>query len=394
MFKILVADDEPWMRKGIISKIQQWGCPDIRVAAEARNGAEALQLFDTVRPDIVITDIRMPEIDGLQLVENIQGKYPCVEFIIISGYAEFDYAQQAISMGVSNYLLKPIKASELEASLQKAISSLKKTREIDGARMERLLNMLVLQGKEAITGEEEWSNLKNHWDELYYAVIFIHCDYVEPSIGNFREKKKIIRNEIRMALDKETEFYLCEYLKDSHEYFVVIYAIDPQKLEDRIKEAGYCIFQRLESVSKSPVSIGISCIAKGLPIFRETFEQAKKAADNRFLNSDSEILLQRILKYINEHLCEPINREDISKRFNITPNYFSRLFCEKFNITFSQFIITKRLEKAKELLTTTEMSVSDIARVSGYDDVQYFWKVFRRVVGTTPQQYRQEKGKC
>lgn len=119
MFKVLLVDDEVFVRKGL-QELIDWEQLGYVVAGEAENGEEALAMMESLRPDLVITDIRMPVLDGLELIRSVMetgGLDPI--FIIISGYHDFKYAQQALRYGVHDYVLKPIDDEELSAALKK-----------------------------------------------------------------------------------------------------------------------------------------------------------------------------------------------------------------------------------------------------------------------------------
>ena len=118
MLKVLIADDEEKICQLII-KLINWEEMGLKIAATASNGIEALEQAEICKPEILITDIRMPGIDGMELIRKVKEKLPDTEIIIISGYRHFEYAQTAIRYGVRNYLLKPIKKEELRDTLQK-----------------------------------------------------------------------------------------------------------------------------------------------------------------------------------------------------------------------------------------------------------------------------------
>jgi two-component system, response regulator YesN len=147
MHKVLLVDDEMFVRKGLLNLID-WEAQGYVVAAEADNGEEALRLIPTVQPDLVITDIRMPVLDGLELIRAVseQGGYQPA-FIIISGYHDFKYAQQALRYGVHDYILKPIDEEELEQTLSKLSPSLsmKKLHRLNKEKSvgESLLQLLI-----------------------------------------------------------------------------------------------------------------------------------------------------------------------------------------------------------------------------------------------------------
>ena len=132
MYKILFVDDEEEVRKSII-KLMDWNALGFEIAGEAENGREALEKVTSLEPDVVITDIQMPYMDGLQLAEALQKEYPEKKVVLFSGYDEFEYAKQAIRLGVTGYILKPINIGELTAVLQKLRDSI--DRELEEKRM-------------------------------------------------------------------------------------------------------------------------------------------------------------------------------------------------------------------------------------------------------------------
>lgn len=120
MNKVLIVEDEDIIRKGLMF-MAKWSQYDCVVVGEAINGNDGLRQIEEKRPDIVIVDINMPEKDGLSMIEESIELY-CYDAIIISGYSEFSYAKKAISLGVSEYLLKPINFNELYPILEKIIN--------------------------------------------------------------------------------------------------------------------------------------------------------------------------------------------------------------------------------------------------------------------------------
>ncbi len=118
MLKILVADDEEKVCQLII-RLVDWEALEMEVVGTASNGFEALEKIRDVSPDVVITDIRMPGLDGMELIRQARLLNGELAFVIISGYRHFEYARTAIKYGVSDYLLKPIKKEELTATLSR-----------------------------------------------------------------------------------------------------------------------------------------------------------------------------------------------------------------------------------------------------------------------------------
>ncbi|MCQ6562155.1 response regulator [Paenibacillus mendelii] len=105
--KVMIVEDEPLLRQGLISKIK-WQSLNLQLEGEAGDGIEALHKLEECKPDIVLTDVRMPGIDGLQFIQRARQDYPRIKFVIISGYGEFDYVREAMKHSVKDYLLKPV----------------------------------------------------------------------------------------------------------------------------------------------------------------------------------------------------------------------------------------------------------------------------------------------
>lgn len=135
MYKVMIVDDEIWIRKTIRKLIEDTGYK-LEVACEARNGEEAIQLIKQYLPDIIVTDMLMPGMDGLALMDYIQAHYKYIKIIVISGYSDFEYMKKAISCSAFDYILKPVCLEDVKTALSKVISSLEKDREDMSKRAE------------------------------------------------------------------------------------------------------------------------------------------------------------------------------------------------------------------------------------------------------------------
>ena len=125
MYRVIIVDDEPVIRRGLRETIE-WDALGLEVAGEAADGAEALKLIREIRPEILITDIRMPEMDGIELIREVKKLDQNVKITILSGYSDYDYLKAAIRLGVDNYLLKPIDNDELIQNLKNAVDEIEK----------------------------------------------------------------------------------------------------------------------------------------------------------------------------------------------------------------------------------------------------------------------------
>ena len=168
LYKIMLVDDEEEVRKSIIKKID-WADAGFEVVGDAENGEEALEKLEALEPDVVVTDIRMPYMDGLTLTEKIHQRHPSIKVVIFSGYDDFEYAQRAIKLNVTEYILKPVNVEEMTAILKKIRKNLDEEiemrRDVDIVReryvaslpvmREHFLNNLVGGGLTAEAAEEK-----------------------------------------------------------------------------------------------------------------------------------------------------------------------------------------------------------------------------------------------
>lgn len=130
MYKVVIIDDEPVIVEGLTRSIkwEEWGC---EVVGSALNGMEGITLVKEKEPDILITDISMPKMDGLTMIASLKSQYETMEIMILTGYRDFDYAQRAIRLGVTRLLLKPSKMDELTEAISAMTGNLKRMREAD-----------------------------------------------------------------------------------------------------------------------------------------------------------------------------------------------------------------------------------------------------------------------
>ncbi|TXK84875.1 response regulator [Paenibacillus sp. N3.4] len=138
-YRILIAEDEPLIMKNIATKIEN--ASDKFEILYAENGKEALDLIEKLQPQVLFTDIQMPQMNGIELIKQVSGKYPRIQIVVISGHDEFDYAQQALRYGAKDFLLKPLDADDIKktlsricAQLDQEKASLKKERVLSAVR--------------------------------------------------------------------------------------------------------------------------------------------------------------------------------------------------------------------------------------------------------------------
>ena len=154
LYRIILVDDEEEVRKGIIRKID-WNHLGFEVVGDAENGAEALEKIEQLEPEVVMTDIRMPFVDGLELVEQAARLYPDMKAMVFSGYGEFEYARRAMRFGVEEYILKPVNPTEFQNAIKKIIRVLeeskqeKSRRQTEGSLFKEYILNAIFNGTDA-----------------------------------------------------------------------------------------------------------------------------------------------------------------------------------------------------------------------------------------------------
>ena len=177
MYRVAIIDDEPLIVEGL-SKTMAWGKWNCQVIGTAGDGKEGMELIREKRPDIVITDICMPKMDGLKMIAGLKSEFPDMQLIILTGYREFEYARRAIELGVSRFLLKPSKMSELEEAVDTVI------RRLDQIQTPVMTFAPAEEIGEAITEQPET-------DENSEANSFIVSNALEYIRSNSKEKLRL-----------------------------------------------------------------------------------------------------------------------------------------------------------------------------------------------------------
>ena len=219
MYSVFAVDDEPIVLEGIRSKID-WEGSGFTFAGEATDGEIALSMIHEIKPDILITDIKMPFMDGLQLAQAIKQTQPWIKIIILSGHDEFDYAKKAISIGIEDYLLKPFTPDELLASLNKTAIQIDKERkqlsDISRLREELKSNEALLKKEflnNLVHGSEEMSTVIQKSSELglnlisrYYKVLISRIESRTNNNQNQQEACSLL-NSYSTAINEAVSFF-------------------------------------------------------------------------------------------------------------------------------------------------------------------------------------------
>ena len=183
-YSYLVAEDENLIRKNLIKKITSLNLP-LKLAGEAANGLEAIETTEKNCPDLIITDIRMPQCDGIELASYLKKNHPSVKVIIISGYNDFSYAQSAIRYGVVDYLLKPVTAKSLFESLQKLLITMKS----ETSALESYCTVNERLSQESICGLMEKYLQENYKQEVFFQEMSERFGFTPEYLGKIFKKR-------------------------------------------------------------------------------------------------------------------------------------------------------------------------------------------------------------
>jgi YesN/AraC family two-component response regulator len=223
MYRLLIADDEAVILKGL-SEHMDWGALGCTVCGAARDGREAVEMFERDTPDVVITDIKMPRMNGLDVARYVHENAPQTRVVILTGFAEFEYARQAIAYGVAEYVLKPISKDRLSEAVGKQIAALEKA-SVSSAYAERLYDIeKQINARDYEAGRRSVSSLVNSLNALvrrrkrFSPLIedtlgFIHAHYADDlSLESLAARVPVNPSHLSRTFKKETGGNLVEYI--------------------------------------------------------------------------------------------------------------------------------------------------------------------------------------
>ncbi len=341
MLSILIVDDEPLVIKGIRIMLERTQLP-IHSIREAENGEEALSQITEMIPDILITDIRMPKMGGLELCRKISKKCPQIAIIIVSGYEDFTFAQQAIKYGVRDYLLKPVNGIELIKVISDIIDKNEKSNKFLYIAPQELNNVISL---------------------------------LENGLWN------ATNTDVQEGLKR-----LSAFLKEAPlEYCVKLSNDINQILLSRLSlKIGYTLMMQTPQYAGKDKSSFSSWL-------NEVFKSMQSELADRRKNADYNLFVMA-KEFIREHYKSEITLEELARKTGFSPNYFSQLFKIKTGKTFVQFKKEVRIERAMELLNQPDKSITEIAMDVGFNDSTYFIRAFKDYTGYTPSEYKRKRG--
>ena len=358
MTTLLIVDDESWVRDTIKTLVTRESSPfkDLEIK-EAKNGIEALEFFKNNPPDLMITDMKMPGIDGKQLLETIEAKYTHLPIIVLSGYDDFVYAKQAIRSKVIEYLLKPVNEIELFQAIEKALQQKESSEK-------QQINYYML----SINRPEISEIIQPFHRSIYF-------DFKETNKLQFMNRMQQFSSSIDESLktDESFIFQLQQRFLTMLEEVMQEFQLRLEDLEVELTKLSIDPGASFEQVIENQHDIGFSII--------HLIDQSKKRKNR--------INLEEIKQYIDQQYdTNNLSLDEVAKKFFVSKEYLTTVFKQKYGYNITEYIITLRMEMAKELIKNTTMQYKIIAEKVGYDDVPYFYRVFKRYYHISPGEMR------
>ncbi|GMK37566.1 DNA-binding response regulator [Paenibacillus sp. CCS19] len=292
MFTAIIVDDELFVRKGLIG-LMDWEASGFQIIGEADDGEDALALIKEKNPDLVITDIRMPILDGIGLIQAAANEQLSSSFIIISGYHDFSYAQQAMRHGVMDYVVKPIDEDELKDALARIREklSIKKAQEeqVNKHREERQMELLI-RGELKETDLTLWNSM---WpDARSFTYVLFEINDVLPWNGNVMPMNDMVHNGIRAAIQDAARSSV-ETMLYSHRqsYGAIIPNVDLTIHGGSMRRMLECVLHRLRERFQLTWRIFAGKPVNDLMQLKQSYMTAKEAMQFKLMKADEPIIL-------------------------------------------------------------------------------------------------------
>lgn len=441
MFNILVVDDEPLICKGLSSLLASSGL-DIEHIYTAHSGFEALDCIRMEEIDLLVTDIQMGTMSGIELMQHAKLAKPWVQTIVISAHETFQYAQMAVRLGAKDYLIKPLNSEQFLDSVRNVLLKMNRpTPELEtfmagigeNFRLEEplpeyseLLNLLLVNPDSVLANEANLGKLDDlNLQGPFFSVIKIKA----PLLSDLQDKKYNAQDQLLMRyatlniakelLDQEWNsiaFYSPE------EEITVIIQWDEKSYEEsssgqlnRLDVLGRSLHFNIHKYLHLHAVIGISQILKGLSFMDVLNRQASKAilwnkehndhyvfyygdfnwnnytADPSVeeLHTRSNLIVEKAQEYIDENYAQKgLTIHEVAKKNHVSPNYLSYLFKKNTGFNLWEYVIKLRMEESRELILNTDLRRYEIAERVGYESPEHFSKIFKKYYGISPSELK------
>ncbi|GLX67593.1 response regulator transcription factor [Paenibacillus glycanilyticus] len=437
MYNLLVVDDEPLICKGLSSVLASSGM-DISTIHMAHNGYEALDVLRTDDIDLLITDIQMGSMNGIELMQQAKLIKPWVQTIIISAHETFQYAQMAIRLGAKDYLIKPLNNEQFLDSVRNVLLKLRKPETavqedlLSGMQehfhMEELnqqsiewLNQLVsdqpslkVQDIAAVLKEKHGIRLEGPYFSMIRIKLNLSDQLTKRDERLLRYAALNIVNELFDEHWNHTAFYATD--RDIN----IILQWDESKygatdLMNELDMIGRSLHFNIQKYLGMTSVIGISQILKGIEFIDVVHDQVVKALScndrhkdhyvfyygdfnwNQYSQRPTEeeftaqtsLIVEKAMEYINQNYAQKgLTLHEVAQNNHVSPNYLSYLFKKETGYNLWEYVVKLRMEESKRLLLHTDMRRYEISEKVGYESPEHFSKIFKKYYGMSPSELK------
>ena len=425
MQKILIVDDEAYSREAIAETIP-WEDYGIQVIC-ASNGKDALNILVEDTIDVMLTDIKMPEMSGLELLSEIRRLGINMEVIILSSYNEFELVRQAMKLGTYDYLFKPtmlpddIIDSVLKAAgkqKEKILEKQDKSRQANNRNTARKKEEFLYELLNGRKMEEELFHKKMEEFHLPFVMngilvmVFKTLKYSASLSEIFENDSYLMKvsvcNVISESMDMVQNYELI--CLNFSEITVVAWNCqhsDEKKFLFQIDQAIRKSTEFLDKYYKIDLAVGVSNFGTGLKEIAKQYREAVFEAEKKDLDkvkihyasdfNGSTLLKKEIsasLEYIVENLSDKnLSLQSVADYIGVSKNYYSKEFKEATGVNFIDYITRLRVDKARNLYIYTDLKIYEIAEKVGYSDWHYLYSVYKKILGHSMSQEKRNKGK-
>lgn len=375
MYQVLFAEDELLVRLGLQNSID-WKAYDMELAAQADNGLQAYELFQKVRPDVVITDIRMEGMDGCELIEKIRQQDKECAIIVISCLDDFEILRRMIPYKIIGYILKAsMTMDEVNEVLKKSTEYLKKIgregKKTDPEKRspEKELEKYLLGGSQK-TGIPDQKKIEN-------LLVFSLKEEDQEKINGLA--MEFVYDLVRRQLNKAL------IVKTGEKEFCVFSEKMQKNPEDMISRVNHSVEEFLGVRFR---------VEKGMrkegedP--KEFYLRVKEKQPGAGENGSYDQIIMDAFGYMQEHYQESLSLTDISSVLGISSSYFSHLFKKQTGKNYVEYLNEIRLKAVMEDLKNSDFKIAVIAEKNGFHNFEYFSRFFKKATGLSPVKWRQE----
>ncbi|MGL4910828.1 MAG: response regulator transcription factor [Romboutsia sp.] len=392
--RVLIVEDE-YITRNFLSSIINWNEHNMDLVGLAKDGIEALNIINKEHIDIVITDLKMPKMDGNKLIKELKNRKFDGKIIVLSNYDDFTLVKESMKDGAFEYLLKvTINKDEILDVLNKAKEELVKDNKlirddniIEISREKLKINEYL---ERYLKGDFE-TTLDKELEKKYLTdYVFVYLRISSTSIYSLDKEKKIssfISNVISTcALHINSELLTFINIK-KNEYAIIIKANkNSEEVNLLVSNITRNVKQYLDIEFEKIIHKQCNKIEDSLELIE--IERNKEDYKINFKVASCRPEIKRIIVYINNNLGKKLSLDLLARLVNMNESYLSRIFKDELGMTISDYIKLIRLDKATELLKQKEMRIKDVALSIGIQDQMYFSRLFTKKFNMTPSEYK------